>query len=110
MPSENDVAYYPFGERIFAGNADELSAGVEPYFKAGPPHTVVFDLERVKLCDSCGLRLFLNLQRLADAGNKKMILYRPDHIFKDLLETTRLVHVFTVTDTLDPALAAALGR
>jgi anti-anti-sigma factor len=108
--AQNDVVFHAFGDRIFAGNADALRANLEPYFNAGPPRTIVFDLERVRLCDSCGLRLFLNLQRLAAATGKKMILYRPDHIFMDLLENTRLVHVFTVTDTLDPEIAAALGR
>lgn len=97
-----------FGDRIFAGNADTLRSGIEPLFANGRPHTIVFDLARVKLCDSCGLRLFINLQRLATDRKKAMILFRPDAIFRDLLETTRLTQFFKVVDTLDPVLAAQL--
>ena len=108
MPGQ-DVAYYAFGDRIFTGNADGLTTIVESFFEAGPPATIVFDLERVRLCDSYGLRFFLNLQRRASANKKTMILYRPDSIFRNLLEDTRLIHVFTVTDKLDPAIESAIN-
>lgn len=92
---------YTFGERINAGNADALRVKLEPFFESSEPRRVILDVGRVRICDSYGLRLLINLKRKADAEDKELVLYRPDHIFADILQKTKLAHVFTIVDRLD---------
>jgi anti-anti-sigma factor len=101
MNGADTPATFVFGEKIWAGNIESLEELLEPLFADPASARVVFDLDRVRLCDSSGLRLLLNFQRRAAASGKSLVLYRPDHILKDLLIATKLYHVFNVVDDLD---------
>jgi anti-anti-sigma factor len=92
---------YKFGEKIFLGNADALSVIVDKIFENKDAATVVFDMENVKLCDSYGLKFLINYQRRANTTGKKLVLYRPDQFLKGMLASTKLLHFFSVSDTLE---------
>ena len=102
-PSPSSTYTHRFGEKITIENADRLIAEISEHFDAPDITKVIFDLENVHECSSYGLRLFLIFQRRAEEHNKTLILYRPGEVLKDLFNTTRLDHVFTITDTLDAA-------
>lgn len=99
MEAGESKVVYKFGGRIFLGNADSLAAACDGYFSNEKVHTVVFDLENVKLCDSYGLRFLINAQRKAIASNKELILCRPDVKLSSMLTTANLNHFFTCVDT-----------
>jgi anti-anti-sigma factor len=92
---------YKFGEKIFLGNADALSVIVDKIFENKDAETIVFDMENVKLCDSYGLKFLINYQRRANTTGKKLVLYRPDQFLKEMLASTKLLHFFTVSDTVE---------
>lgn len=101
MGNDISVAVYKFGDKIFIGNADNLFDRVTLLFDDNTVTTVVFDLENVRLCDSYGLKMFLNCQRKAEKAGKKLLLYRPDPILRDTIFSTRLEQVFNIVDTLE---------
>lgn len=103
MDSEESVAVYKFGEKIFHGNADAVTAVCGKYFIDPKIRTIVFDLENVRLCDSYGLRFLINSQRKASALDKKLLLYRPDLNLRSTLSITRLEHIFTIVEKLPSA-------
>ncbi len=94
---------YRFGEKLFLGNADGLSLIVDKLFENEEAQTIVFDLENVKLCDSYGLKFLINYQRRANTLGRKLLLYRPDSFLREMLDNTKLLHFFTVVDSLDGA-------
>jgi anti-anti-sigma factor len=100
MDSEESVAVYKFGEKIFHGNADAVTAVCGKYFIDPKIRTIVFDLENVRLCDSYGLRFLINSQRKASALDKKLLLYRPDLNLRSTLSITRLEHIFMIVEKL----------
>jgi len=103
MDSDERVAVYKFGEKIFHGNADAITAACGKYFIDEKVRMIVFDLENVRLCDSYGLRFLINSQRKASALDKTLLLYRPDQNFRSTLSITRLEHIFTVVEKLPKA-------
>ncbi len=94
------TATYKFGEKIFLGNADALMIHVDRLFDDATVQTIVFDLEQVKLCDSYGLKFLIGCQRKCNTIGKKLVLFRPDSILRELLDNTKLTHFFTLADTL----------
>jgi|WetSurMetagenome_2_1015567.scaffolds.fasta_scaffold00022_4 anti-anti-sigma factor len=92
---------YRFGEKIFLGNADGLGVIVDRLFQNPEAREIVFDLEKVTLCDSYGLKFLITYQRRANASGKTLLLYRPDASLREMLDSTKLTHFFTVADTLD---------
>jgi anti-anti-sigma factor len=107
MPSK-EVVVFSFADKITVENADGLKQRLEMILADKQAVTVIFDLARVRLCDSCGLRLLIHCQRDTAAKGKKLMLYRPDVLFTELLENTKLSHVFTIVDKLDPSLEQAI--
>jgi len=101
MIAESDRVTYKFTDQIYIGNADLLREQIDTLFTDTNSAYFVFDLEHVRLCDSYGLRLLLTFQRKADAAGRKLLLYRPDHLLKSMLETTQLTKVFTIVDNLE---------
>ena len=99
--NSDECAVYQLGETINLANADMVQARIEPFFTNDKLRTIVLDMEHVRLCDSYGLRLFINLQRKAGQFNKTLVLYRPDALMRGMFVNTRLDHIFTITDTLD---------
>jgi anti-anti-sigma factor len=93
-------AVHKFGEKIFLGNADALTAACVNYFTDKTSDTIVFDLGNVRLCDSFGLRFLINAQRKAAFSNKRLLLFRPDAKLESMLKLAKLHHIFTVVDKL----------
>ncbi|MBD3319987.1 MAG: STAS domain-containing protein [Chitinivibrionales bacterium] len=101
MGDKQERLVYKFGEKIYIGNTDNLAAVLSSYIESKDPSTVIFDLENVRLCDSYGLRLFINYHRkLSDAG-KRLVFYRPDPIIREIFESVKLTRVFTIVDSPD---------
>jgi anti-anti-sigma factor len=94
------VATYKFGEKIFLGNADELRAQIDKFFDDTAVSAVVFDMENVRLCDSYGLKVRITDQRKALSAGRRLYLFRPDVILREMLDNTRLSQVFAITDTM----------
>jgi anti-anti-sigma factor len=92
---------YKFGEKIFLGNADALTVIIDKMFENPDASIIVFDMENVRLCDSYGLKFLINYQRNANTSGKKLLLYRPDQFLREMLTNTKLIHFFTVSDTLE---------
>lgn len=101
MADSSKTFLYKFGEKIYIGNTDNLSAVISSQIEAKDPETIIFDLENVRLCDSYGLRLFINYHRKVKASGKKLLFYRPDSILKDIFTSVKLSQVFTIVDKLD---------
>ena len=101
MHTRNSRSVFVFGDSMCAVNADTLREALDKQFARGQFDTLVLDLGQVRLCDSCGLRLLINIQRKAAAAGKQLILYRPDTILKDMLNNTNLSHLFTITGTMN---------
>jgi anti-anti-sigma factor len=97
------IMTYRFGEKIFLGNADGLGLIVDKLFENEEAQPIVFDLENVKLCDSYGLKFLINYQRRANTMGRKLLLYRPDVVLREMLDNTKLSHFFTIVDSLDGA-------
>jgi STAS domain. len=100
LHNNESIAVYKFGEKIFLGNADSLTAACNGYFTDEKVRTIVFDLENVRLCDSYGIRFLINAQRKAAASNRKLLLYRPDAKLALMLTATNFYHFFTIVDKL----------
>jgi anti-anti-sigma factor len=99
VEKDDALSIFVFGEKIDTLTCDSYRMRIEPCFEDKKIKTVVLDVSRVRMCDSYGLRLFINLQRVAGQTNRKLILYRPDEILSDLLESTLLTKVFTIVNT-----------
>jgi anti-anti-sigma factor len=100
MDTDDATAVHKFGEKIFFGNVDSLTAVCAGFFTDEKMSTIVFDLENVRLCDSYGLRFLINAQRKAASSNKRLLLFRPDVNFVTMLTLAKLHHIFTIVDTL----------
>ena len=94
------VATYKFGEKIFLGNADGLRSHIDKLFEDAAVNAVVFDLENVRLCDSYGLKFLITYHRKSLSAGKKLYLFRPDIIVREMLDNTKLSQVFTITDAM----------
>jgi anti-anti-sigma factor len=94
------VATFKFGEKIFLGNADGLRSQIDRFFDDAAVTAVVFDMENVRLCDSYGLKFLITYQRKALASGRRLYLFRPDVIVREMLDNTKLSQVFTITDTM----------
>jgi anti-anti-sigma factor len=94
------VATYKFGEKIFLGNADGLRSLIDRFFDDAAVASIVFDMENVRLCDSYGLKFLITYHRKALSAGKKLYLFRPDVILREMLDNTKLSQVFTLTDTM----------
>jgi anti-anti-sigma factor len=96
------VATYKFAEKIFLGNADGLRSHIEKFFDDGAVTTIVFDMENVRLCDSYGLKFLITFHRKALTTGRRLFLFRPDFILREMLDNTRLSQVFSITDSMPP--------
>ena len=83
MP-EKKTHTYRFGEKVAIDNVDFLNSELEPYFTSVKVKNVIFDLENVYTCDLYGVNFFLQSQRSAEKNKKKLILYRPSSLLKDI--------------------------
>jgi anti-anti-sigma factor len=97
------IATHKFGEKIFLGNADGLRSQIDKFFDEAAVDIVVFDMGNVRLCDSYGLKFLITYQRKALATGKKLLLFRPDGILREMFDNTKLSQVFTITDSLPVA-------
>jgi anti-anti-sigma factor len=97
------VATHKFGEKIFLGNADGLRFQIDRFFEDPSVTAVVFDMENVRLCDSYGLKFLITYHRKALAAGKKLYLFRPDVILREMLDNTKLSQVFTIVDSMPDA-------
>ena len=100
MP-ESKTHTYRFGEKVAIDNVDFLYSELEPYFTSAKVNTIIFDLENVYTCDSYGIHFFLQSRRSAEKSKKKLLLYRPSPLLKDILKDAGLLHIFTFTDSLE---------
>jgi anti-anti-sigma factor len=91
---------FTFGEKIYIGNVDHLQPMIVSRLQDPLYGRVILDLRNVRMCDSQGIRMLLNLQRKAAEAGKGLVLYRPDAILREVLEYTKIAHVFTITDDL----------
>jgi len=90
------VATYKFGDKLSFGNADAFRLHIDRLFDDAKADTIMFDMENVRLCDSYGLKFLLTYHRKAESCGKKLILFRPDFILKEMLDSTKLSNVFTI--------------
>ncbi|MBD3343471.1 MAG: STAS domain-containing protein [Chitinivibrionales bacterium] len=101
MSDNEDRFLYKFGEKVYIGNTDNLSAVISSNIESKDPSTIIFDLENVRLCDSYGLRMFITFHRKITSEGKTLIFYRPDPLLREILDTVKLSKIFTIVDTLD---------
>jgi anti-anti-sigma factor len=94
------IATYKFGEKIFLGNADGLRSHIDKFFDDAAVEAIVFDLENVRLCDSYGLKFLITYHRKSLTTGKKLYLFRPDIIIREMLDNTKLSGIFTITDSM----------
>ncbi len=99
LKSDESQAVHKFGAKIFICNAEALAVECEGYFKDEKIKTIVFDVENVHLCDSYGLRFLIQSERKAAAAGKRLLLYRPDSVLKEILSTMNLLQFFTIVDS-----------
>jgi anti-anti-sigma factor len=91
-------AVQKFGEKIDLSNADALTAQCSAFFIDEKIHTIVYDLENVRYCDSYGLKFLIYSQRKAAAAQKQLILFRPEPVLKEMFAATRLLQFFTIVE------------
>jgi anti-anti-sigma factor len=92
---------HAFGESIGIELVDELHRMLVPVFSNPAISMMVCDMGNVRVCDSSGLRFLLSLQRKANETGKRLIIYRPQTMFRQLLEHTNLIQVFSVHESLE---------
>jgi len=69
---------------------------------------LIIDLDAVSFCDSGGLALFVELHKLAAAGDGQLRLARPRPPVCAVLHATNLDRILALHSTVDAAIQAAL--
>jgi anti-anti-sigma factor len=67
----------------------------------------VVDLSKVDFMGSMGIRMFISVARALAKKQGKLILYAPQPLVKEVLDTVSLGEIIPVTTDLSSALAAA---
>ncbi|MFC5910009.1 STAS domain-containing protein [Streptacidiphilus monticola] len=70
------------------------------------PQRLVFDLERLRFCDSSGLNLLLRVRSRAEQENVRLLLAAPGVAVRRLLELTGAETVFELYPTVADAVGA----
>ncbi|WP_371614361.1 STAS domain-containing protein [Streptomyces sp. NBC_00454] len=109
-PSAVSVVFEPNPLRVLARVSGEIdmeyaSALREDLAPAltSSRHGLDLDLSGVTFCDSSGLHLLLDLDRMASDTGKNLVLTALSHCIARLLEITGTRSVFTIRDGKDPA-------
>ena len=66
---------------------------------------VVIDISEVSFLASLGVRMFITTARTLAAKNGRMALFAPTEAVADVIETTAMDDIVSVTQTLDEAVA-----
>jgi anti-anti-sigma factor len=91
--------------RMDAANAHQFQKACEEWIAAGATHLLV-DLSGLHYVSSVGLSCFLALAKTLAGKSGSVILCRLQGLPKQVFETTRLIGLFPVFDTMDAALAS----
>lgn len=70
---------------------------------------LVLDLSDVGYMSSCGIGLLMRLHNGAAQKGRGLILLKPAGAVREVLETTKLLSYFTVSDSSEEALQATRG-
>ena len=104
-----DAILFTLSDRLLVDTVDAIRQRLDALLRPDEVQVLVLDMVQVRLCDSSGLRLLLSVQRDADRLAKRVVLYRPERVMRDLLDTTRLSQVFAIVNNLDSELQSRLG-
>ncbi len=99
MP-ENDSHTYRVGEKVVMSNVDFLRSELNPIFASAHVNRIIFDLENLRICDTYGVKLFLDFQRDAENSQKEMLLYRPGTLFMEVIKNAGVIQVFNIVTEL----------
>jgi anti-anti-sigma factor len=67
----------------------------------------IVDLSKVEFIGSMGIRMFISVARALSKKQGKLILYAPQPLVKEVLDTVSLGEIIPVTTDISSALAAA---
>jgi anti-anti-sigma factor len=67
----------------------------------------IVDLSKVEFIGSMGIRMFISVARALSRKQGKLILYAPQPLVKEVLDTVSLGEIIPVTSDISSALAAA---
>ncbi len=81
-------------------NVDFLRSELETIFASEHLCRIIFDLENLRICDTYGVKLFLDFQRSAEISQKELLLYRPGTIFMEVIKNSGLIQAFTIVTKL----------
>jgi anti-anti-sigma factor len=82
------------GQRITIANADRVRLLLREAYHKAP--RLIIDLRDLRECDSSGLKLFIDLHRMAEKEHHQVLLYNPRPAILDLLRMTRLDTVLVI--------------
>ncbi|MEZ4740767.1 MAG: STAS domain-containing protein [Flavobacteriales bacterium] len=100
----NCKVFHLKGRLMDQQQADRLMAALDEELKAGHK-TVILDMGELQYMNSTGLNILINvLTRTRNAGGDTLIA-AVSHSVRQLFVVTKLDTVFTITDTVDEAVA-----
>ena len=101
---QDDPVFHLHGRLMDQQQADRLMAALDEELKAGHK-TVILDMGELQYMNSTGLNILINvLTRTRNAGGDTLIA-AVSHSVRQLFVVTKLDTVFTITDTVDEAVA-----
>ncbi len=82
-------------------NVDFLRSELETIFASEHLRRIIFNLENLRICDTYGVKLFLDFQRSAEISQKELLLYRPGTLFMEVIKNAGLIQAFTIVTELE---------
>jgi anti-sigma B factor antagonist len=110
-----NVPIRPINDVMVAALAGNIDSRTAPLIQdqlialAEPGSKVVLEMSQVVYMSSAGLRVLLMLFRQLDSNGGRIILAGLREEIRDIMAITGFLELFSVSDTLDEAVAALAG-
>jgi anti-sigma B factor antagonist len=106
LPPDGPVVTIAVAGELDLATAPDLLNRVVDLIEGGH-HRVVLDLRELTFCDSAGLSVLARMRKKAAQFDGALVLARPTHIVRSVLELTGMTKVIPTFETVDEATAAA---
>ena len=104
-----DTVVVTTARRIDHSNVDAFGAALAPYLDrcASGKDRLVLDLTQLEYISTAGLRVFMLAAKQAKAQNGTLVMSGPQPLVQEVFHITRFTTIFTITPTLQEAVAHA---